>query len=78
MIVNPEDRIIDVPDVREMAGLMLDGKSPTQCQKDRVCIACDKPAIQFMDLISLKEYTISTMCQTCQNDTFSKRDWNEL
>ena len=36
-------------------------------QKD-ICIDCKKPAILFDDDISLKEYSISGLCQTCQNE----------
>ena len=77
-VINSSDRIIDVPPLREQMGLMFNGQSPTEFQKVRLCIICNGLAIIFTDEISLKEYTISTMCQACQDNTFKARDWNEL
>jgi len=36
-------------------------------QKD-ICIDCKNPATLFDDALSLKEYSISGLCQTCQNE----------
>lgn len=77
-VTNVSSRVIDVPPLREQMGLMFNGQSPTEFQKARLCIICNEEAIIFTDEISLKEYTISTMCQKCQDDTFKARDWNEL
>lgn len=34
------------------------------------CVTCGKPATEFRDALSRKEYTISGMCQECQNSVF--------
>ena len=34
------------------------------------CVSCDSEAVSFKDEISRKEYTISGMCQTCQDSFF--------
>ena len=34
------------------------------------CVTCDKGATEFDDDLSRKEYTISGMCQECQNSVF--------
>jgi hypothetical protein len=39
-------------------------------REDR-CVACKGAAEIFRDKISAKEYTISGMCQECQDGTFS-------
>ena len=78
MVINSSHRIIDVPLAREQIGLLFNGKSPTEFQKLRVCIMCEDDAIVFSDELSLREYTISTMCQKCQNGVFKAKEWNEL
>lgn len=34
------------------------------------CMMCTRPAVTFKDDLSRKEYTISGMCQTCQDSVF--------
>ena len=36
------------------------------------CVCCKGDAVIFDDALSLKEFTISGMCQKCQNDTFGE------
>ena len=38
----------------------------------RECSWCDKPNFKFRDALSRKEYGISAMCQTCQDEVFGK------
>ncbi len=35
------------------------------------CVICRKPAENFRDELSLKEFTMSGMCQSCQDVVFS-------
>ena len=35
------------------------------------CISCGSEAITFRDALSVREYGISGMCQTCQDQVFS-------
>jgi len=35
------------------------------------CVICRKPATEFKDDFSRKEYTLSGFCQACQDDFFS-------
>jgi hypothetical protein len=35
-----------------------------------MCATCGGEALVFRDVLSLKEYTISRMCQTCQDKIF--------
>jgi hypothetical protein len=35
------------------------------------CVSCKKPIVEFKDVISLKEYTISGLCQLCQDEVFN-------
>ena len=38
------------------------------------CSWCDKPDFNFRDALSKKEYEISAMCQTCQDEVFTHHD----
>ena len=42
--------------------------------KRDVCTWCGKPATEFRDSLSRKEYTISGFCQDCQDKTFGKAE----
>lgn len=35
-----------------------------------ICALCLEPAVSFRDILSQKEYSISGMCQSCQDDCF--------
>lgn len=37
---------------------------------NNVCTMCGKPATTFKDELSKKEFSISGMCQECQNKVF--------
>ena len=45
-----------------------------QCISDNVCTMCGKPVAEFHDQLSRKEYTISGMCQACQDHVFNYED----
>ena len=39
--------------------------------KSDTCVVCGEAAVNFRDSLSQKEFTISGMCQSCQDDTFA-------
>lgn len=41
----------------------------TSIQND-VCVFCNGPATEFKDVLSAKEFTISGICQSCQDEIF--------
>ena len=46
---------------------------------NNTCSWCGKPATNFRDTLSAKEYTISGFCQSCQDKTFgTPEDEDEL
>jgi len=49
------------------------GRSRTSCVQNDLCVSCDEQAISFRDELSRKEYTISGLCQTCQDGVFGVR-----
>jgi uncharacterized CHY-type Zn-finger protein len=46
------------------------GRSRSESIKSKVCVDCGKPATEFEDALSSKEYQISGLCQQCQNEIF--------
>lgn len=36
------------------------------------CMTCDGEAVEFRNPLSRKEYTISGMCQKCQDEVFGR------
>jgi hypothetical protein len=43
---------------------------PEAWEKSGICAICGGKAEQFRDALSAKEYTISRMCQGCQDGVF--------
>jgi hypothetical protein len=48
------------------------GMSRQQAIENNLCLWCGKIAEEFRDDLSKKEYTISGMCQPCQDETFGR------
>ncbi len=46
--------------------------------EEAICNLCNGPATTFTDDLSAKEYTISAMCQVCQDATFGPPDEEPL
>ena len=46
------------------------GTNYTECKDNNQCITCGEPADNFTDELSRKEFQISAMCQTCQDNIF--------
>lgn len=42
--------------------------------RDRVCLSCKGPAIAFKDELSRREFSLSGLCQTCQDGVFDVLD----
>jgi uncharacterized CHY-type Zn-finger protein len=42
--------------------------------KNRKCVLCGEDVGEFRDELSIKEYGISGMCQSCQDDVFGGSD----
>jgi len=48
------------------------GRSRVDSIRGNICSWCGKPATEFRDDLSRKEYTISGFCQECQDKTFGR------
>jgi hypothetical protein len=47
------------------------GFDRTACIESNLCVSCNRPALTFTDALSEKEFTISGLCQTCQDEVFA-------
>lgn len=43
----------------------------------QTCIICGRPAVKFRDPSARFEYTVSALCQECQDQLFSSRERRE-
>ena len=43
----------------------------TTAVKNKICALCNEPATVFRDEFSKKEFTLSGLCQKCQDEIFN-------
>ena len=55
---------------RPIENLLNQINNRTEKIKSSACVSCDTTEVTFKDTLSEKEYTISGMCQTCQDNFF--------
>lgn len=55
----------------------LVGRNRVETITNNLCMCCEKPANDFRDDLSRKEYSISGMCQDCQDSFFGCGDGEE-
>jgi hypothetical protein len=48
------------------------GFDRTACIESNLCVSCNRPALIFTDALSEKEFTISGLCQSCQDEVFAE------
>ncbi len=48
----------------------LFGRKRTDSIKQDICVDCGKPASEFNDELSRREFSISGLCQSCQDKVF--------
>jgi hypothetical protein len=58
--------------LQEEIGMDWFGRSVTLAKAGNQCVSCGKIANEFRDERSRKEYNISCMCQTCQDEVFGQ------
>jgi len=56
----------------DLATTKLFGRARTTSIRSGYCVTCGKQVGTFKDSLSAKEYTISGMCQECQDSVFGK------
>lgn len=50
----------------------LMGKNRVETIKENLCMTCNSPVGAFRNALSAKEYSISGMCQKCQDSIFGE------
>ena len=61
------------PEMKKFLGNMSQnafGRKRSDCLEERVCVTCGETATEFKDELSEKEFSISGMCQKCQDEIF--------
>lgn len=56
----------------EELSMEIFGRSRSLAQAGNSCVKCGKPATQFRDELSLKEYQITGFCNDCQDEFYSE------
>jgi len=69
--MKPTKRTPVLQNFLETLGSTIYGRSLQESIKKRICVACGKPALTFVDAKSKEEYYISGFCQKCQDRTFT-------
>ena len=63
-----------------LAAEMIAGKEGLKRLDNSLCVTCGRsvdPSKDFKDTLSIKEFGISGMCQTCQDSVFDIKDPGE-
>ena len=58
----------------EAALTTIFGRDRRETIKNNVCVSCGKRATEFRDEISRREFSISSLCQNCQNPVFDTEE----
>lgn len=58
------------PEIRSMMADLVGADTEDRIRRN-VCALCGKPATNFTDAISAREFSISGMCQKCQDGFFT-------
>lgn len=68
-----------VPEIRKLQSDIV-GTNVTDSIRQDTCVSCGRPAINFTDEISRREFSISGLCQECQDyeDNFFDDDEEEI
>lgn len=71
-MVKPSSKASAIEEILDsISGEMFGHKRSTSIEGN-TCVVCGKPAKEFKDELSRKEYSISGMCQDCQDATFTE------
>lgn len=60
--------------LKDDAARSIGGRTKAEAHEQAVCVFCQGAVTGFRDALSSKEYGISGMCQSCQDDFFTEED----
>jgi hypothetical protein len=53
------------------------GREASTSIENDICVSCGAPAVEFSDEISKREFSISGLCQKCQDVVFAPDEEDE-
>lgn len=68
------DKSPEMKKFRDDIGKALFGIVPSEALRQGICLTCGEDAKEFSDELSKKEYSISVMCQKCQDEIFGEAE----
>ncbi len=68
--MNPSNKSPEMNQLLENLSSVIFKRSRLACIKGGVCVCCGKSSTSFKDKLSEKEYSISGLCQKCQDGAF--------
>ena len=68
--INPATKAPEIEALLEALSLKL-ARPRSEAFAERACVTCGGAATKFDSSLSEKEYSISGMCQTCQDSMFA-------
>jgi hypothetical protein len=71
-MATPSPKSLEAEVALEELCLRLWKRTRRESIENDICLVCGKPARFFRDVLAQKEYTISGMCQKCQDETFGE------
>lgn len=69
-MADPDGKAPGISQALETLSEQSFGRTRTQSIIDDICVMCGEDAKDFRDDVSRREYTISGMCQICQDVVF--------
>ncbi len=61
---------VTLQELKDNLASSFKGRTKGESVRTNKCIMCDNPNLDFRDGTSKREYSISGMCQTCQDKIF--------
>jgi hypothetical protein len=58
----------------EGVSLAMIGRSHSVARATQTCVSCGGPATEFKDEVSRKEYSLSVLCQKCQDRIYGAEE----
>jgi hypothetical protein len=77
IMAKPSYKTTNMSEMLDTLSKMLYGHSATSSIKADICLACGKPAVEFTDALSRREFSISGLCQKCQDVVFAPDEEDE-
>jgi len=68
--MKPSKKSEGIEDFLDRFGEVAYGRGRIESIENDICIKCGQPAKVFRDDLSRREYTISGLCQKCQDKIF--------